>query len=404
MKTEEILKKIRPTLQERQKINQLVEKCTHMLQERIQSRKIDATVSLQGSVAKDTWISGDKNIDLFLIFSHTYSKEDLKKYGLKIGILSDYEIAYAEHPYVRNLMEGYEVDVVPAYQFREGIRSSVDRTPLHTKYVLETLKDKDQVRLLKKFTRSIGVYGSDLKVQGLSGYLCELLVIKFHTFENVLKAASSWKKGEYLDLEEGPKKEFREPLIFVDPVDPGRNVAAVLSLENFATFVYHSRAYLKNPDPSYFFREPERYKRTPGTELYRIDFDVKLIDDILFPQLRKTRDFLVKTLEKHEFSVFNAAVFDSGILLELSVFELPPFKPHVGPPISEREHCERFAEKHSIITFQKDKMCAVVKRKYTRAEHLLKDMLVLRQGFGKDLMKAKATLELVSQEVDVRIY
>lgn len=54
MITEEILKKIRPILQERQKINQLVEKCTRMLQERIQTRKIDATVSLQGSVAKDT--------------------------------------------------------------------------------------------------------------------------------------------------------------------------------------------------------------------------------------------------------------------------------------------------------------------------------------------------------------
>ena len=404
MKEEEILKKIRPTAEERQKINQLVERCTRTLQEKIAEKNIAAEVSLQGSIAKDTWISGDKNIDMFLIFSHEYSREELKKYGLKIGILSEYEIAYAEHPYVRNLMEGYEVDVVPAYEFRENIRSSVDRTPLHTQYVLEHLKDKDQVRLLKKFTRSIGVYGSDLKMQGLSGYLCELLVIKYATFRGVLEAASSWKKKEYLFLEENPKKKFREPFVFVDPVDLERNVAAVLSLENFAKFVHHSREFLENPDVSYFFREPEQYSRVKGTELYRIDFHVDLIDDILFPQLRKTRDFLVKVLETHGFRVFNSAVYDSGILLELSVFQLPPIKKHVGPPIYEREHCERFSEKNVVAGFQKERIYALVQRKYVKAHSLLQDMLVLRQGFGKDLAKAEADLHLVSENVDVAVY
>ncbi len=392
MNEEEILKKIRPTEEERKRINEIVKECTRILEERIESRNLQVEVTLQGSIAKDTWISGDKNIDMFLIFSHKYSKKELKEYGLEIGKLSEYEIAYAEHPYVRNFFEGYEVDAVPAYQFKEGIRSSVDRTPLHTKYVVQHLKDKDQVRLLKKFTRSINVYGSDLKVQGLSGYLCELLTIKYETFYNVVTAVSDWDLGQCIYLEEPPTKQFPEPLVFADPVDRGRNVAAVLSLENFAKFVYHCREFVKNPDPSYFFRGPDHYSNTEGTRLYRIDFDIALIDDILFPQLRKTRNFLVNVLENNGFRVFNSAVFDSGILLELSVFELPPSKKHKGPPISEREHCERFLEKHAAAGFEKDKMYAIVKRDHDTADSLLKYMLEVRKGFGTDLIKAKAKL------------
>lgn len=400
---EEILEKIHPTNEEREKVTELVEKCIHILRERINDKGIEVEVCLTGSIAKDTWISGDNNIDLFLIFSHKYSEEELKEYGLEMGKLFRYEIAYAEHPYVRNFYEDYEIDVVPAYEFKEDIRSSVDRTPLHTVYVSKYLEDRDQVRLLKKFVRSIGVYGSDLKVEGLSGYLCELLVIKYGGFHNVLEAVSSWKPGEFIYLEERPLKEFTEPLVCIDPVDPERNVAAVLSLENFTKFVHYAREYVENPDPSYFWREPQRYTRIQGTELYRIDFAVELIDDILFPQLRKTRDFLIKMLETHDFRVFNTAVFDSGILVELSVFELPSLKNHLGPPIAEREHCKKFSQNHKVAGFREDRIYAVIKRRYAKAHDLLKALLASRQGFGKDLIKAGATLQLVA-DADVIVY
>lgn len=401
---DKVLQKIRPSKEERRTVNHIVKKCTDILEERIKSKNLEAVVSLQGSIAKDTWVSGDKNIDMFVIFSHKYSKKELKKYGLQIGKLSDHEIAYAEHPYVRNFFEEYEVDVVPAYTFKEGIRSSVDRTPLHTEYVATHLKDKDQVRLLKKFARSIGVYGSDLKVQGFSGYLCELLTIKYETFQSVLKASSDWRPKIPLFIEEEPTKTFREPFIFVDPVDSERNVAAVVSLHNFAKFVYCAREYLKNLDPSYFFKEPEQYTRMAGTALYRIDFTVNVIDDILFPQLRKTRDHLVKTLKTHGFCVVNTAVYDSGILLELSVFELPPFKKHLGPPVYEEEHCDKFLKKHKNVHIENDKLYAVIRREYVHAEDLLHALLNKRQGFGKDLVKAEAHFAIVPGDIPVQVY
>ncbi|MBU7013196.1 MAG: CCA tRNA nucleotidyltransferase [Theionarchaea archaeon] len=400
----EVLEKIRPTEEERKAVEKVIKECTVILEDRIDEKGLDAEVSLQGSMAKDTWISGDRNVDMFLVFSHDYSEKELKTYGLEIGVLGEHEIAYAEHPYVRNFVEGYEVDVVPAYRFREGIRSSVDRTPLHTEYVLTHLNDKDQVRLLKKFTRSIGVYGSDLKVQGLSGYLCELLVIKYDTFTRVLENMSTAKQGCCLRLGVPPSKEFTEPLVFIDPVDPERNVAAVVSLENFTRLVYHAREFLKNPDPSYFFREPESYARIAGTELYRIDFQLDVIDDILFPQLRKTREYMVKTLEHQGFRVFNTAVFDRGIIIELSVFELPPSRRHMGPPVFEKEHCERFLHKHVMAGVCGDRIYAMVDRKYVRAEDLLKDLLRSRQGFGKDLITAQAKITLVPGHVRVVVY
>ncbi|MBU7032003.1 MAG: CCA tRNA nucleotidyltransferase [Theionarchaea archaeon] len=398
---EDILKKIRPSQEERNQVTHLINECINLLKERIASKNLDAKVVLTGSMAKDTWNSGDKNIDLFVIFSHTYTEKELKSYGLEIGKLADHEIAYAEHPYVRNFMEGYEIDVVPAYRFREGIRSSVDRTPLHTIYVQDHLKDKDQVRLLKKFTRSIGIYGSDLKVQGVSGYLCELLVIRYDTFLKVLEAVSEWKPGQVLFLEETPTKKFREPFAFIDPVDSERNVAAVLSLENLSRFIYHAREYLKRPDPSYFFREPEPYERGKGTDVYRIDFDIDLIEDNLFPQLRKTRDFLVKMLEKYGFRVFNSTVYRSGILLELSVSHLPPMKRHLGPPVTEKDHCDNFLKKHSLKGFQGDRIYTIIERKYSTAHGLLTAFLKTRQGFGRDLRKAEAHITEVEGDIDI---
>jgi tRNA nucleotidyltransferase (CCA-adding enzyme) len=398
---EEVLNQIRPTPDERARVTRIIDRCMHTLKERIAENQLDARVVLTGSMAKDTWNSGDNNIDLFIIFSHSYTERQLKKYGLKLGKLSEYEIAYAEHPYVRNVMEGYEIDVVPAFQFREGIRSSVDRTPLHTIYVQDHLTDKDQVRLLKQFTRSIGVYGSDLKVEGLSGYLCELLVIQFTTFRNVLEAVSQWKRGQVLFLEDPPSKKFHDPLVFIDPIDPERNVAAVVSLENFSKFIYHAREYLKSPDRAYFFKEPEKYGRIDGTQLYRIDFDIDLIEDNLFPQLRKTRDFLEKMLETHGFRVFNSGVYHSGIVLELSVFELPPLKKHLGPPITEREHCEKFLEKHSLKGFHQDRVYTITERKYPTAHDLLTASLQTRQGFGKDLKDAPARLAEVTGDMDI---
>lgn len=100
----------------------------------------------------------------------------------------------------------------------------------------------------------VNTYGANYKVSGFSGYLCELLILKYHSFEEVLKAASyKWHKHYKIDLENyGTSNKFKDPLIAIDPVDKNRNVAAALSMQKFSEFIVASRNFLDNPNESYF--------------------------------------------------------------------------------------------------------------------------------------------------------
>ena len=108
----------------------------------------------------------------------------------------------------------------------EHLISAVDRTPFHTRYVKEHLKEdqKNDVRLLKQFMKGIGTYGAEARTRGFSGYLLELLVLRYGTFKDVISAMAGWTNGTVLSLERAGAKRFNDPLVFFDPVDPSRNI------------------------------------------------------------------------------------------------------------------------------------------------------------------------------------
>jgi tRNA nucleotidyltransferase (CCA-adding enzyme) len=113
------------------------------------------------------------------------------------------------------VMSGLEADIVPSTEVgdpsKSGEKLSVERTPLHTRYVKSRLSEcmKDDVRLLKSFFKSIGVYGAESHVGGFSGYVCELLVIRYGSFRKVLEAISRWGPGVYVDVEGKEDREVR---------------------------------------------------------------------------------------------------------------------------------------------------------------------------------------------------
>ncbi|MFQ5892587.1 MAG: CCA tRNA nucleotidyltransferase, partial [Candidatus Methanofastidiosia archaeon] len=363
---EEILEELVPSTKEKRELFELANKVLGELKMRCEERGIEATPTLQGSVAKDTWLSGDRDLDIFLIFSPKYSKEEMERLALDVSKLYEHEIAFAEHPYVRNFYENFRIDVVPCFELTQNLKTSVDRTPLHTKYVLKNLKNPNEVRLLKRFLKAKRLYGAELKTMGFSGYLCELLIIHYGSFLECLKAASNWKYGTLIDLEKRGVRGFREPLLVIDPVDSKRNVAAALSLQNFASFIYHSRRFLEEPRKKWFYRSREKYVKIKGSKVFVITFKANLIDDILFPQLRKTQAYLSEVLEKNDFRVYKTRVFNSGILFELSVFKLPEKKKHKGPRIYHLESCKRFYDKHEKISIEGDRLIAEIERKYKR--------------------------------------
>jgi len=317
--------------------------------EEIKKRNLKGDAILVGSVAKGTYLK-NPDIDIFLRFPKELSKEDLKKLGIEIGksIIPDGFAKYAEHPYWRGIYNGFEVDIVPCYKINnpEEKISAVDRTPFHTEYIKRNLKDyqRDEIRLLKAFLKGIGIYGAEAKIHGFSGYLSELLVLKYGNFENVLANVAKWRKRVYLHIESGGKR-FKDPVVFIDPVDPNRNAASAVSEESKSLFIHASRSYLEGPSKKFFFPNPivplsdEKIRgiiNERGTFFYVFEFPKpNIIDDNLYPQINRTMEALTKILRN--FGVLNSfyIVQDSKVyfIIELSKNHLPEVKLHEGPPV-----------------------------------------------------------------------
>jgi tRNA adenylyltransferase (EC 2.7.7.25) len=145
--------------------------------------EVDVEVIQVGSTARGTWLADARDIDLFIAFDPAVPRAELARLGQQIGltVLPDGETEHAEHPYVHGTHAGFAVDLVPCYGVDDAtaLQSAVDRTPFHTAYLAARLTDADRraVRLTKQFMRAVGVYGSDLRTQGFSGFLVELLVL-----------------------------------------------------------------------------------------------------------------------------------------------------------------------------------------------------------------------------------
>lgn len=378
-----------------------------------------------GSAARGTWVRGDRDLDLFLLFPPELDRDALEREGLTLARAvalefgDGYREKYAEHPYINATVDGIDVDLVPCYRVTSaaGIQSAVDRTPFHTRYVTARIGELvDDVLLLKRMAQAGGVYGSDQMTEGFAGYLCELLVLHYGSFRAVLEGASDWRPGIVIDLEEHAGKRFEEPLVVIDPVDPNRNVSASVSLSRMMEFVELARAYLDSPSTAFF----ERRSHPPigcddfsarltarGTALYAVRFPTpNLIEDIVVPQLRKSLDGLVQLLERHEFSV-NRADAEMGpdhclLLFELLVDTLPPVARHQGPPLWNRENAERFREKYAPSDaavagpfIEDGRYIVEVRRRYCCAGDLLGSDAALQVSLGKHVRRALKERELL---------
>jgi len=199
---EAVLEKVTPTLLERKSILDAAEDLVAQVTKTVKDYPYDLEVRLVGSVAKDTYLK-EPDIDVFIMFPTSVGREELESIGLEIGRRTIAgEERYAEHPYIHGEFRGYQTDIVPCYKVRDpsSLKSAVDRTPFHTEFVKKSLPEgrRGEARLLKQFMKGVGVYGAESRTQGFSGYLVELLIIRYGSFRKVLEAASVWRYGETL--------------------------------------------------------------------------------------------------------------------------------------------------------------------------------------------------------------
>jgi tRNA nucleotidyltransferase (CCA-adding enzyme) len=323
--------RVSPTDDERAQLQRVADAVIADAEAAVADLPVDAEVVQVGSTARGTWTAGDRDVDVFVCFPPSLDRAALEGYGLTVGheVLPKGREEYAEHPYVVGTRKGYAVDLVPCYAVADAteIQSAVDRTPFHTRYLQERLDDDSagEVRVAKQFLKGIGVYGSDLRTRGFSGYLTELLVLEYGGFRAFVEAASDWHPPVRLDPEDHGTETFDDPLVVIDPTDPERNVAAVLSATNVATLQHYTRGLLAEPRAS-LFTERESDPFSPAdieaavsrreTSPVALRFAApNVVDDQLWPQLRKSLDGLCSELDRRGFEVLRSAAFveDNGI-------------------------------------------------------------------------------------------
>jgi tRNA nucleotidyltransferase (CCA-adding enzyme) len=360
----EVLQKIIPSLEYKKKIEKITQEISKKLESEIKKRKLPVTVEIVGSIAKDTYLKNDLDIDFFIKFPTKYSKDEIGKYALSIGIaiLTKTEESYAEHPYIRGYYKKFKVEVVPCYKIEKSLQklSAVDRTPLHTKYIKKYLPDlqKSQVRLFKQFLKGIGCYGAEAEIEGFSGYLSEILVLRYGSFEKLIENAKKWKIGEKLALKVDEYPIFDTPLTFIDPVDTNRNVASAISKEKFDLFIKACKEYIDKPSINYFF--PKKVK--PWT-LKKIKDELnkekcqyvsikfvkpKIISENLYPQVRKALRSIQDICIKNDFDVFDIKYYinkEIYIIIKTKMEPLSKTMLHSGPPIGLKENIDDFIKK-----------------------------------------------------------
>ncbi len=410
---EEVLKEIRPTTDELDRMYALAD----LLIGEINTGGM-ATGMLVGSVARKTCVRGDRDLDIFMLFDPDLPREELEREGLSLA----HSIAahhaeqvvekYAEHPYVNATINGMDVDLVPCYRVASatGIQSAVDRTPFHNRYISARIGQfTDDVLLLKQFVKAGGVYGSDQMTEGFAGYLCELLILHYGGFRNLISAGADWRPGLVIDIEEHQAKEFEDPLVVIDPVDPRRNVSASVSLTKLLEFSELCRGYLESPSRWFFYRPPvcimtreeaEAELSRRGSFFYAITLPTPpFIEDIVVPQLRKSMQTLTELLERHEFVVArgDATMLPdrSMILFELLVDTLPAVRYHAGPPANSSSNARKFLDKYMNNTaifagpFIKDGRYGVeVERKFRSVRELFSSKEVFQTALGKHVKMA----------------
>ena len=422
----EVLARLKPSPEDESLIRETVDKLIKTVMSSEAASKCEFEPYLVGSIAKNTHLK-DPDADLFLLFHPDVSREDLEKHGLAIGKESIIgREHYAEHPYIKGTFEGLKTDIVPAYKILDSSQkmTAVDRTPFHTEFVKENLDSElqDDVRLLKAFMKGIGTYSAEAKVLGFSGYLCELLIIKYGGFQKLLAETHTWKKGMRLEIGPVTDKKFDAPLTFIDPVDPGRNVASAVSTDSLATFIAAANDYLSSPDLKYFFPNPikelshdaileklEHRGSVMAITLPKPD----IIDDILYPQLRKFEKNTCQMLSASYFMTVKSASYVIGeemaIIIELQNDSLPISALHRGPPVWVRENAQSFLakwkENENALSspFVKDGHWHVfVRRKHTSAMSLLSSGLS-SLDMGKDLNKLKDSVQIYDIIPDIEV-
>lgn len=236
-----------------------------------------ARVENQGSFVRKTYLSEDDSFDLLLILQKSDKSKmhqilDSLEKRLKKDRINNNFIETTKHtgklPYLRLNVDGELINVFVGFEVSPGEdpESIFDLIPMHSQYIITHMKEenRNEVLLLKKFLKTIGVYRSEIGAIGFNGYLAELLILFYGTFRKTIEAISKWRPRTIIDLKRNSEKmedvdlltsemlSKYYPLYVPDPLNPKENVAADVSIDQFTSLIAAANTYLMKPDITFF--------------------------------------------------------------------------------------------------------------------------------------------------------
>ena len=369
-----------------------------------QLKKFPETNDLEfgGSFAKGTWLSKNADVDIFIKFKKETSEEKFVEISRKIGFTSMKKynpyVRYSEHPYVEAKIKDTKINVVPCYDVKLGSwKSAADRSPFHTIHMKKVLSPKmrDEVRLLKTFLQSVGIYGAEMAQQGFSGYVCEVLILNFGSFENVVKSIAKIKENQTIGK---TLTKFETPITIIDPIDSKRNLAAAISEENIGKFILNCRAFQIKPSLKYF--KPKKSKSSKGNteNVLVVKFDFKIRSpDIIWGQIKRANNSLKTQLEIGGFKVLRSSSYtdeekEAYLLFLLESPIIPKKYSKIGPEFFREDDCRSFISKNisktELMWINNDrKIVSLEKRKNPEVVKFLSEFLKnnLQTGIPKGL-------------------
>ncbi len=392
-----------------------------------------AKVTFVGSAARDTGLRGDRDIDLFVAFPRDMNEEAIVKKtfdAAKKAVKTKWETHYAEHPYLQSNVAGFQIEVIPCFKVEPntGIKSAVDRSPLHMDYLQKKLTQRQRrdVRVLKKLLKTNQIYGAEVEIGGFSGLVCEQLMLKYGDLENLLREASVWLPPTIVDYEGTWNSETKQgkvellhrfkdaPIILIDVIDRNRNAAAAISSQSLAKFILLAKAFVKKPSENFFKEKSQLASQSKAKMLNKtiakrstafLLIELKkpdVVDDILFPQFKRTEKNICKQLEAVGFHLFGSCdSYSTGqLLFEVKSSELPKVKQLVGPPAWHSENVAGFLKGKKISRgpyLNGEKVCIDVEQKEVElvkiTKHLLKmEKTGIASHFIESAKKAKVSL------------
>jgi tRNA nucleotidyltransferase (CCA-adding enzyme) len=366
-----------------------------------------------GSFAKGTWLPGHADIDIFVKIKPSVGIEKFEEMGREIGseALKSYgpKLRYSDHPYVEVFVKKVRVNVVPCYDVEQGKwQSAADRSPFHTRYISSNFDDEKrrQARLLKKFLKSVGIYGAEISTEGFSGYVSEVLVLKYSSFENLLRAAADWQERQIIavsDYDSDFVRVSNSPVIIIDPVDSRRNLGTAISPESVAKFMLAARKFLEKPSLD-FFKEGKYRRGTikllPNVLVVEFSHEKKS-PDIIWGQLKRSLSAIAKQLELAHFEVLRSSCVtdeksSAALAFLLESITLPPYTKRKGPEVFRRKDTASFLSnrKKPIASWVDKEMriAMVIERRATDARKFVKSLLINHRensGVSKDLIVNK---------------